>query len=132
MREIIEKGYLYISCPPKYKIVIDKDTTEYAFDEQARDEILKKYNNKYSNITYLKGLGEMNPEQLWDTSMNPETRTLIRVTSNMAEDCEKAISLCMSEDSIARKKWLLNINEDDENINDEDINDNYIEEGDEV
>lgn len=132
MREIIEKGYLYISCPPKYKIVIDKDTTEYAFDEQARDEILKKYNNKYSNITYLKGLGEMNPEQLWDTSMNPETRTLIRVTSNMAEDCEKAISLCMSEDSIARKNWLLNINEDDENINDEDINDNYIEEGDEV
>ena len=74
----------------------------------------------------------MNPEQLWDTSMNPETRTLIRVTSNMAEDCEKAISLCMSEDSIARKNWLLNINEDDENINDEDINDNYIEEGDEV
>lgn len=106
MREIIEKGYLYISCPPKYKIVIDKDTTEYAFDEQARDEILKKYNNKYSNITYLKGLGEMNPEQLAETTMDKDKRILKQITLEDITKASLTLNNLMGESVTPRKEFI--------------------------
>ena len=132
MRPIIENGYLYIARPPKYKIVINKNLTIYASDDEDKDKKLKEYNNKYISITYLKGLGEMNADQLWDTSMNPENRDLYRVTIGDAEECEKAISLCMSNETISvRRHWLMNESSDiddifnsDSNIDDED----YMEE----
>lgn len=106
MRPLIDAGHIYLSCPPRFKMDYKKDIIRYAFDEVDRDEIISKYGAP-GNISYLKGLGEMNPDQLWKTTMDPETRKLIQISTEDAESCEAAISLCMSEDSGARKEWIM-------------------------
>ena len=109
-RTIIENGWLYISCPPLFKIVKKKGKKEeiyYAYSDEERDEIIASLGGTVDNIQRYKGLGEMNADQLWETTMNPETRKLIRVTLEDAEACEQAISLCMSEDSSSRKEWIM-------------------------
>lgn len=105
LRPIIEAGWLYIAMPPLFKIVKGKKIY-YAYSDQERDDIIAEIGGS-DNVQRYKGLGEMNPEQLWETTMNPENRRLIQVTIDDAETAEAAISLCMSEDSNARKEWIM-------------------------
>ena len=100
MRPLIEAGKLFIAMPPLYK-VSNKNESVYFWDD---DEL----NNKQitGNITRFKGLGEMNPDQLWDTTMNPETRSLIKVSIKDALFAEKRVSVLMGDDAAPRKDWI--------------------------
>ncbi len=106
MRPLVEHGKLYIALPPLYKITKlgKKEEVTYAWDELQREEISKKY--KSYNIQRYKGLGEMNATQLWDTTMNPETRTLIQVRIEDLADAEQRISVLMGDKVEPRKEWI--------------------------
>lgn len=108
MRPLIEEGHVYIAQPPLYKITAGKKT-EYAYSDQEKDELLEKVfkNTKYE-IQRYKGLGEMNPEQLWETTMNPETRKLLRVSITDFEEANNMVKVLMGEDvSGQRKEFIL-------------------------
>lgn len=109
MRPLIEAGYVYLACPPLYKLTYKsgkKETILYAYND-ADLEKLTQENGQPNNIQRFKGLGEMNPDQLWETTMNPETRKLVQVTIEDAEAAEEMVSLCMSEDSKSRREWIM-------------------------
>lgn len=78
----------------------------YAYDNNDLERIKSEHGEPF-NIQRFKGLGEMNADQLWETTMNPETRRLIQVTSEEAEMAEQIIQLCMSDDSSTRKEWIM-------------------------
>ena len=103
MRPLIEEGHLYIACPPLYKISNKKEMF-YAWTEEERAEIYKTHKNM--ETSRYKGLGEMNAEQLWETTMNPETRTLIRVNISDASLAEKRVSVLMGDKVEPRKEWI--------------------------
>ena len=107
MRPLIEDGRVYVALPPLFKIVKrgKKEETIYAWTNEEKEAILK---NAPSNtiVQRYKGLGEMNADQLWDTTMNPETRNLIRVTIEDASDAEKQIDILMGDDASRRRNWL--------------------------
>ena len=123
MREIVETQRLYIAQPPLYKIKKGK-TEFYAYDDSERDEILKSMkvdksavviesgeegetaNPKGINISRFKGLGEMNPEQLWSTTMNPETRTIVQVTNENAAAANNIFKILMGEEVEPRRKFI--------------------------
>lgn len=108
MKPIITAGQLYLAQPPLYKIykmVKGKEKHDYAYSEEELDIYRKKYKSGY-HIQRYKGLGEMNPDQLWETTLNPETRTLIRVTIEDAAKAEKMISLLMGDIVKPRKNYM--------------------------
>jgi len=106
MRPLVEAGKLYIALPPLYKITKlgKKEEVKYAWDEQDRESICRAY--KTYNIQRYKGLGEMNAPQLWDTTMDPTTRTLIKVTIEDMADAEQRIRVLMGDDVEPRKEWI--------------------------
>lgn len=106
MKPLIENGNLYFSCPPLYKLVINKQNV-YAKDDAEKDALIAQYGNKVTNVQRFKGLGEMNAEQLWETTMNPEVRTLERVTIEDAERDEYILSLCMGEEVVPRREFIM-------------------------
>lgn len=106
LKELIELGYLYVAVPPLYKITKGKNI-KYAYSDTERDEIVDEFGGKVDDIQRYKGLGEMNADQLWETTMNPDTRRLIQISIEDAEKAEEAISLCMSEDCAPRKEWIM-------------------------
>ena len=107
MRPLIEEGHLYIACPPLYKIS-NKKEIYYAWTEEERQELYKEH--KGMETSRYKGLGEMNAEQLWETTMNPETRSLIRVNITDAVLAERRVSVLMGDKVEPRKEWI------DENV----------------
>ena len=115
-RPIIEEGYLYLSCPPLYKIIVDKNTTLYAIDDAELNSIKQQYPNKKLNITYLKGLGELSAGGLWDSTMNPEHRTLIKITIEDAEEANKIVSMCMNSKVMNAEKRQYIMSEEDYSI----------------
>ncbi|KOP70188.1 DNA gyrase subunit B [Lysinibacillus sp. FJAT-14745] len=122
MRPLIEAGKVFIALPPLYKVsrgTGKKEVIEYAWTENDLQKAIKKVGKGYILQRY-KGLGEMNADQLWDTTMNPETRTLIRVTIEDGARAERRVTTLMGDKVEPRRKWIeANVNfgmEDDSNI----------------
>jgi DNA gyrase subunit B len=105
MPEIITRGYLYIALPPLFRVQIGKDV-KYAYTEEERDLMTADAKGQKVTIQRYKGLGEMNPAQLWDTTMNPETRTLKQVTVEDTEAANAMFEMLMGEDVPPRKKYI--------------------------
>ena len=104
MRQLITEGHVYIGMPPLYKMQ-RKDEVRYFYDDAALEEG-KKEMGKNALLQRFKGLGEMNPEQLWDTTMDPAHRTLTRVTIEDAAAADKRITVLMGDDSAMRKDYI--------------------------
>jgi len=105
MPEVIKAGYLYIAQPPLYRISTGK-VTKYAQSEGERDRIIKEFNVKNLSVQRFKGLGEMNAEQLWETTMNPETRTLLRVDDEAGSMADEIFTMLMGEKVGPRKDFI--------------------------
>lgn len=104
MRPMIEAGKVYIALPPLYRIS-KKQTNLYAWTDEERDEDVKKVGKGYA-LQRFKGLGEMNADQLWETTMNPESRMLIRVRIDDAQLAERRVTTLMGDQASARRKWI--------------------------
>ena len=104
MRELIEGGHVYIATPPLY--LVKKGTKKrYAWSEKERDEVAESFNGSVT-IQRYKGLGEMNAEQLWDTTMNPEFRTLRQINIDNATDSDRTFSMLMGDEVPPRREFI--------------------------
>lgn len=108
MKELIENGYVYIATPPLY-LVKRGSKQGYAWDDDQRDRLIAEYRGKSDaavGVQRYKGLGEMNAEQLWDTTMNPENRTLRQVTIENAAESDNIFSMLMGDDVPPRREFI--------------------------
>ena len=113
MRPLITNGHLYLAQPPLYKVykhTKNGEVHKYAYSDEQLEEV-KKEIGKGALIQRYKGLGEMNPDQLWDTTLNPETRTLLQVTIEDASKAEKMVSLLMGDVVEPRKNYMYKYGE---------------------
>lgn len=109
MKPLIDSGRIYIAQPPLYKITRKSgklETVRYAWTDEQLQNYLKEYGKGYELQRY-KGLGEMNPEQLWETTMDPETRTLLQVQIEDAAKAERRVSTLMGDKVDPRKRWII-------------------------
>jgi len=123
-KPIIERGYLYIAQPPLYSIQTGKGNVQYAYTEEGKNRILRELKKGRkgegnqpvqelqgakiagANIQRYKGLGEMNPEQLWTTTMDPDNRILLRVTVENAKEADRIFDVLMGDEVLPRKKFI--------------------------
>jgi DNA gyrase subunit B len=105
MQPLIENGHLFIAQPPLYRIETKKGV-QYVYSDEEKDEIVAKLNGQHVAIQRYKGLGEMNPEQLWDTTMNPENRTLLQVTVEDAAAADKIFDMLMGSAVPPRRRFI--------------------------
>ena len=105
MKQLIENGYVYIAQPPLYRLKSGKKEV-YAYSDDERDRLLAQADKKGVSVQRYKGLGEMNPEQLWHTTMNTETRTMLSVTLEDAANADHIFSMLMWEEVESRRKFI--------------------------
>jgi DNA gyrase subunit B len=115
MEPVITNGNLYIAQPPLYRIAAGKEI-HYVYSDAERDELLKKLNGKNVTVQRYKGLGEMNPEQLWETTMDPERRTILKVEIDDAVEADAIFEMLMGDAVAPRKRFIQSHSKDVRNL----------------
>jgi DNA gyrase subunit B len=105
MESLIRGGHLYVALPPLYRIQAGKQRF-YVYSDEEREEVLAKLGNKNALVNRYKGLGEMDPEELWETTMDPKSRTLLQVTIEDAIKADETFSMLMGDDVMPRKRFI--------------------------
>ncbi len=103
--ELIKRGHIYIAQPPLYRVFKGKEEI-FVYDEEERQRAIEKLGGKNVSVQRYKGLGEMNPEQLWATTMNPEKRTILKVTIEDAAEADRLFSTLMGEEVAPRREFI--------------------------
>ncbi len=107
MRPLIDEGYLYIAQPPLYGVRVGRQREmQYVYDEGALAALQREHRGKKLDLQRFKGLGEMNAEQLWETTMNPETRVLKRVTLDPLDDASDTFDVLMGPEVPPRRAFI--------------------------